>query len=238
MEIPGHNVVSMLYSIKGMAESHLLLAEEGKFEDPVRRLEHAETALKTAFTKAEEALHVTRRIRILNACVSEGDRPVFSAAICASVNDAWKRARTNLPWKFTFGALEIVTRIPKDFPEVVCRQRDLSEILYNLANNALQAIEKSGKIIFRAEYGYSSDQVPCAILTLADTGPGIPESMIERIFSPFVTTKTPEEGNGLGLSIVRDLVTQNSGKISVASSPGSGTAFTLEFQLQSQPSEQ
>ena len=232
MAMSGHQVVSMLYSIKGMAESHLLLAEEGRFTDPERRLEHAESILKTAHSKAEEALRVTRRIRILSASVSE-NKPVFLSRLCASVKISWDAAFETLNQRFSTEALEVRVQIPERFPEILCRQRDLTEIFYHLADNAIQALAGDlhgpQKMIFRAEYGFSKEQTPCAILTLADTGPGISEEWIQKIFDPFTTTKRPRKGSGLGLSLVRELVTQNSGAISVASSLGSGTAFTLEF---------
>ena len=63
-------------------------------------------------------------------------------------------------------------------------------------------------------------------LDVADTGPGIPEELRERIFDPFYTTK--HEGTGLGLAVTRDIITRHQGSIEVDSSP-SGTRMIIEF---------
>jgi len=62
-------------------------------------------------------------------------------------------------------------------------------------------------------------------ITVSDTGPGIPEKDIPRIFDPFFSTK--HKGTGLGLAIVYNIIQKHYGKIAVASSPGKGTTFTI-----------
>ena len=64
-----------------------------------------------------------------------------------------------------------------------------------------------------------------------DEGVGIPAHAVDRIFEPFFTTKDDGQGTGLGLSIVRDIVSFHEGTISVASSPGEGTTFTIVLPL-------
>ena len=65
-------------------------------------------------------------------------------------------------------------------------------------------------------------------IEISDTGPGISKRDQKRIFDPFYTTK--EEGTGLGLYVAKQLVENHAGKISVASIPGKGTTFTLQFR--------
>jgi signal transduction histidine kinase len=65
------------------------------------------------------------------------------------------------------------------------------------------------------------------VITVADTGVGIPADTVERIFDDFYTTK--DRGTGLGLSIVRRLVTDMGGRIRVQSEPGRGTTFTIDL---------
>ena len=64
-------------------------------------------------------------------------------------------------------------------------------------------------------------------IAVRDTGSGIPEDVLPRIFDPFFSTKPARDGAGLGLSICRDLVRSNGSEIQVASTPGEGTAFTV-----------
>ena len=68
-------------------------------------------------------------------------------------------------------------------------------------------------------------------IDISDTGCGIPEDKLNKIFVPFYTTKGPGKGTGLGLSVVRQLVWSNKGEISVRSKVGEGTTFTLEFPV-------
>jgi len=104
----------------------------------------------------------------------------------------------------------------------------LDQLLINLALNALQAIEEDpdteqGRIAFRA----SVDRRSRPVIRVEDNGPGIPEDVQEKIFVPFFTTK--EDGSGIGLSLSRQIMRLHSGQLSVRSTEGDGTVFTLRF---------
>jgi len=104
----------------------------------------------------------------------------------------------------------------------------IDQVLLNLALNALQAIEEApdtrpGHIEFRAHVDPRSRPV----IQVEDNGPGIPDDVQEKIFVPFFTTK--EEGSGIGLSLSRQIMRLHGGSISVHSSLGEGTVFTLRF---------
>ena len=68
-----------------------------------------------------------------------------------------------------------------------------------------------------------------AVLSVRDTGPGIPEGLLERVFEPFFSTKTGREGTGLGLSICRDILQRSGGSITVANGDGGGAVFTVNL---------
>ncbi|HEX5749165.1 MAG TPA: ATP-binding protein [Archangium sp.] len=111
----------------------------------------------------------------------------------------------------------------------------LYSVLKNLVLNARDAlVEKSGpgareiRITWREEPEW-------AVLRVEDTGTGMPAEVCERIFEPFFTTK-PDEGTGLGLSVVRKLVKLYGGTIRVESAPGRGTCFTLTLPRPAPPS--
>ena len=104
---------------------------------------------------------------------------------------------------------------------------ELSQILWNLLTNALQAVPEGGHIRLsgrRLREGRFRDGVE---IRIGDDGPGIPEAQLKRIFEPFFTTK--EKGLGLGLSIVQKLVSQHQGIIKVNSPGEGGTEFILIF---------
>ena len=67
------------------------------------------------------------------------------------------------------------------------------------------------------------------MISIADTGVGISDHILDRIFEPFFTTKSAGKGKGLGLSISHEIVRDSSGRITVASQPGKGTTVTLTF---------
>jgi signal transduction histidine kinase len=101
--------------------------------------------------------------------------------------------------------------------------------LFNLLINARKAIaDKSGWITIRADR-VADDKVS---LTVADSGCGIPDDLVDHIFEPFVTSRNGngarrQSGLGLGLAVCRDIVRENGGCISVESEVGAGTKFTL-----------
>ena len=104
----------------------------------------------------------------------------------------------------------------------------LDQLLINLALNALQAIEEDpqteqGRIRFRAHV----DRRSRPVVQVEDNGPGIPDDVQEKIFVPFFTTK--EEGSGIGLSLSRQIMRLHGGSLSVRSTEGDGTVFTLRF---------
>ena len=69
----------------------------------------------------------------------------------------------------------------------------------------------------------------CVKITVADTGPGIPNEILNKIFDPFFTTKEPGTGTGMGLSITNDIIREHRGKIWVRNLSPSGTEFTIEL---------
>jgi two-component system NtrC family sensor kinase len=98
----------------------------------------------------------------------------------------------------------------------------LKQIIINIGLNAIQAMQQGGKLTIDCqEFG---DEL---ILNFQDTGQGIAEENMPHIFDPFFTTKGVGEGTGLGLAVTYSLVQRMHGKISVDSSPGEGTIFTI-----------
>jgi signal transduction histidine kinase/ActR/RegA family two-component response regulator len=111
--------------------------------------------------------------------------------------------------------------------------------ILNLAINAKDAIEDGGRLTIGTELVRSADEPggalelnpPYIVLTVADTGSGMPPDVLARIFEPFYTTKPVGKGSGLGLAQVWAFVTQTGGRIVVDSAPGSGTEFRMFLPL-------
>lgn len=108
--------------------------------------------------------------------------------------------------------------------------------LLNLAINGREAMGASGALTIRTHPG--SDAALAAkptgaevVLSISDTGSGMPPGIRRRIFEPFYTTKPPGEGTGLGLAQVSAFMRQSGGRIEVDSEPGCGTTFRLYLPL-------
>lgn len=118
-------------------------------------------------------------------------------------------------------------------PEALVNGNQIQQVLLNLLINARQAIKKGGRILIRIGHDPADDTV---VLTIRDTGSGIPANQLRHIFDPYFTTKRgPDEtgrgGTGLGLSSCRDIIEAHRGRIRVESTVGRGTAFTLKLPV-------
>jgi len=127
-----------------------------------------------------------------------------------------------------YGSVEIVTDLEPGLPSLRVSLSEMQQVLLNLINNALDAMEKtSGTIHITARL-----EGKMITICVADTGPGIPESNLEKIFEPFFTTKPVGKGTGLGLSICYGIITKLGGDIEVRSELGVGTTFRIQIPLQ------
>jgi len=113
-----------------------------------------------------------------------------------------------------------------EIPLTKCNLGQLNQVFMNILVNAAQAIESHGEITVRTwhEGGY-------IYISILDTGCGIPEDMLKRIYEPFFTTKEVGKGTGLGLSIAYDIVKKHNGEIDVKSEVGKGTEFTIKIPV-------
>ena len=105
---------------------------------------------------------------------------------------------------------------------IFCDSSGIQQIFVALFINAIEAMPKGGKLTVKTKI-LGGDQVQVVI---SDTGSGIPEEMLPRIFEPFFSTK---ESTGLGLAVVYRIIQQHEGKVNVASKPNEGTTFTIHL---------
>lgn len=228
-----HNLVTILYTIKGFIEAHLCRLEEGRFLDRDEELSHAREAMKRVYAQTQRAMMITKKIGMamkLSKERNEIPEPV-------SVRETWADVIKLLRKKERFHT-EIINHIAGEFPDILCNPHDLKEILFCIADNAIQAMQGRGKLIIRTSLGFKNGDEPTANITLADTGPGISEEALAHLFEPFMTTKDSESGNGLGLYIVKGLIRKNGGSIAASSFTGCGSTFTLTFSTAKAKNEQ
>ena len=113
-----------------------------------------------------------------------------------------------------------------EIPVIECIPAQLNQVFMNLLVNAAQAIEKMGQICIETRV----DATRVSII-IRDTGAGIPKDKLSKIFDPFFTTKAIGKGTGLGLSIAYGIIEKHQGTISVVSTPGEGTTFTIGLPI-------
>jgi two-component system sensor kinase FixL len=115
------------------------------------------------------------------------------------------------------------THIKEDFPQVKADPHLLKRVLINLLTNAVQAMPDGGKLTLSAQVD-SQGQV---VITVVDTGVGIPEEIKPQIFTPLFTTKP--RGQGFGLAVCKRVIEAHGGSISFESTAGKGAKFTIQF---------
>ncbi len=114
-------------------------------------------------------------------------------------------------------------------PRILAKSEEIQQVLVNIIRNGIQASGKKGRVEIEGQHRGEWVEV-----NIRDTGTGIPAGMEKKIFDPFFTTKGPDEGEGLGLYIVQQIVTKYGGTISLDSESGTGTTFSIKFPVADQ----
>jgi PAS domain S-box-containing protein len=165
------------------------------------------------------------------------------------VKESFKLLRSSIPT-----SIEIRQNISKDVDTIMADSTQINQILINLCTNADHAMPDGGIIeiilnnieLDEANTAQHSDLHPGRYvnLTVTDTGHGISQEVIDRIFDPYFTTKEVGKGTGMGLSVVHGIVKKHNGAITVKSEAGKGTTFSIFFPavekdavIESEPTE-
>ncbi len=213
-----HDFNNILTAIIGYTEMARLDINRG--EDLVSDLEEV---LKAGY----RARDLVRQILSFSRHAEHERKPL---KIQYELKEALKLMRASIPT-----TIEIKEDIDTDCETVLADPSDIYQIIMNLCTNAYQAMREEGgtisislKEIDRDDAGTTSIQTDRYVrLTVSDTGPGIKEESLDRIFEPYFTTKGQGEGTGLGLAVVQGVIKRCGGEISVQSRPGHGATFTI-----------
>lgn len=114
-----------------------------------------------------------------------------------------------------------------DLPQVKGSHVRLEQVIMNLITNARDAMPDGGTLGIKTSAITDGKGHLCALVSVSDTGAGIPKEEIRHIFEPFFTTKEPGKGTGLGLSISSGIIRDHGGQIRAESIPGKGTTFQI-----------
>ena len=214
-----HEVKNPLAGIEVMAG--LLKRQLPESEDAQAILADIIKEAKMANAIVLEVLEFVRPIRLQVEHVSLGE----------AITDAVSLAEGHGPR----GNVAVDVTLPADLPAIQADPHQLRQIFTNLLINAYEALNGRGNVRIVAatlpdeDLPGGSESGPTVQVEVIDDGPGIPPEVVDRIFSPFFTTKP--QGSGLGLAIVRKIVDAHDGRIDVTVKPGAGTEFRLTLPV-------
>lgn len=138
------------------------------------------------------------------------------------------RSLTLTRHKLELQNIKTEVQCPSGLPVIKGDFNQLQQCLLNFIFNAMDAMPEGGRLLLSGQYAAEKKLV---LVTVKDSGPGIPEEHLPHIFEPFFTTKKEGRGVGLGLSTVFGIVERHQGRIRVASRVGEGSSFILELPV-------
>ncbi|MBM3836360.1 MAG: PAS domain S-box protein [Verrucomicrobia bacterium] len=198
-------------------------AAQARVEEPLDPAEVDEVA-----GKLEEFLSVAKgeieRLDYIITQFLQAIRPTQPQVKMACLNDVVHQTLDLLRLEFENRGQTVQEKLAPAIPQAPIDPLQIKQVLVNLAKNAMQAMSKGG--ILTVQTGATPDEV---WVSLSDTGRGIPEEQLNRIFDPFYTTK--KKGSGLGLMIVQRIVRAHRGIIELDSRVGRGTTFRVRLPL-------
>lgn len=175
----------------------------------------------------QDALDGTRQIARIVLAMKEFAHPGSSGRTMADLNRAIENTLvvSRNSWKH---AAVVETDLAADLPPVPCHLSEINQVLLNLVTNAVDAIEASANPL-PGRIAISTREAEGGILiTVEDSGTGVPDTIRERVFDPFFTTKPVGKGTGQGLAISHDIVvSKHHGRLEVNGEEGVGAIFTV-----------
>jgi len=168
---------------------------------------------------ALHAREVVRKLLLFARQISPKQSPVALNRLVQEVV-AFFQARLNQQ------GIEVRTRLEGALPEILADESQIRQLLMNLTINAIHAMDGGGVLTIATRTRGKE-----IVLSIRDSGQGIPEDIQDKIFLPFFTTKDVDMGTGLGLSVVHGIVQAHHGRIKVVSVAGRGAAFKVYLPL-------
>jgi len=176
----------------------------------------------------QEIIDQTLRCKKIVAELLEFSRRSVGRVSTFRVDDLVDKSLNLLVDQALFQDIEVLVDLEPDLPPMSGDQGQLQQVLTNLFINAADAMKGRGKLHINARYESRQNRF---VLSVSDTGPGVPEELRDKIFDIFFTTKPVGQGTGLGLSISKKIIELHGGTLSLHSPPHGGATFTMELPL-------
>ena len=154
-------------------------------------------------------------------------QPVSVQPSWVDLNSAVRDTLSLLRYQMRKQGIEAVEELDPELPSIWARQSSMRGVCTNLIMNAVQAMPRGGRLTVR-----TARTARGVVMNVVDTGEGIAEEHLDRIWDAFFTTKPVGQGTGLGLSITQRVVTRHGGTIRVESRRGEGARFVVELPIE------
>lgn len=210
-----HELNNPLQSVLGHLE---LLRATGAFPRGLRQQMH------TISREADRAAKIVRNLLVFAGSGRKSRRPVSVNAVLRRVVSLRQRA-------CRVARIEIVRHYDERLPRIKSDPLMLHQVFLNMVVNAEQAIVATGRPGRIELSTAAADNDTRIIVTVRDSGQGIPADVMSHVFEPFYTTKDVGKGTGLGLAIAYGIVQDHGGEIAVANHPDGGAVFTVELPI-------
>ncbi len=210
-----NNPLAVILQKTGWIED-LLNEEEFK---PSKNLDE----FRVSITKIEE--HVERARKVVHNMLGYARR-MEPRLQDVDVNDTLRQTISILDNYARINNIEIRVDLAVDLPIIASDQAQLQQVFLNLISNAIDAIGKDGFITVKS--ARSGEEIHVRI---TDNGPGVPEELQRKVFDPFFTTKAAGKGTGLGLWISHNIIEKMGGTITLNSTAGGGSTFTVKIPI-------
>jgi len=211
-----NNPVAIMVEEAGWIED---LLEEEEFKDG-ENLSEFQRALQQIRTQGKRCKEITHKLLSFA-------RKTDSRIQDVQLNELIEELIALSAQRAKFSNVDIHTDLQGDLCTIQISQSELQQVLLNLINNALDAMEKTGGTLNIS----SQLEGDFIVVGVADDGPGIPGANLVRIFDPFFTTKPVGKGTGLGLSICYGIIKKMGGDIEVRSTVDVGTTFSVKIPV-------
>jgi signal transduction histidine kinase len=207
-----HDLGTPLHSIAGLAK---LLLERGEWPSDAGRM-------------LELIVQQTERLNTVIQNVRRATRPPEPHFEALSVHDLFNETVPLIEPLMQQSGVELTVKEEFNIPALYVDRYRLQTALFNLVQNAAEAMPEGGEIVVSA---FAEQDHHTVAISIKDNGPGIPAELMEKVCEPFFSTHTDEGLRGLGLAIVQDIMKIHSGRIDIKSQPGEGTEIILYFPV-------
>ena len=180
--------------------------------------------------------NIQRSNSIISTAVNKAAKTVFALKTYAHTDSTGRETKANMIENMETVLIlyqnqikhnvRLICDYDENVPDLLCHPDELNQVWTNLVHNALQAMDYKGELTISIK-SLEND----IIVAVKDTGCGIPDDVMARVYEPFFTTKSAGEGSGLGLDIVRGIVESHGGRIEIETKVGKGSTFSVHLPV-------